>query len=170
MVKVMDVIKGRRTIRKYQEKQVPDEILQRIVETVHSATTCAETQCREVIVVKDYAKKERLRETLYKTNPARSGVVQAPIILALCGEKNCSGDYEVMFELGIVGQTLCLTAYDQGLGTAIVAYFDHKKAEEILELPEGYELVTLIPLGYPAESPTGPQRREITEFIHYEKF
>ena len=75
-----------------------------------------------------------------------------------------------MFELGIVAQTFCLTAYDLGLGTAIVAYFDHKKAEEILELPEGYELVTLIPLGYPAESPIAPKRREISEFIHYEKF
>jgi nitroreductase len=170
MVEVMDIIKGRRTIRKYQEKQVPNEILQRILETARSATSCIEKQCWEVIVVKDQSKKEKLRETLYKTNPARNAVVQAPIVLALCGKINCSGDYKVMFELGIAAQTICLTAYDLGLGTAIVAYLDHNKAEEILELPKGYELVSLISLGYPAESPTAPKRREISEFVHYEKF
>jgi nitroreductase len=180
MVEVIEIIRGRRAIRKYQDKQVPRKILQRILESVRSAPSLREAQCCEIIVVKDLAKKERLRETLYKTNPARNAVVQAPVVLALCGKIESSVDYKAqsrktdedlfMFNLGIASQTVCLSAYALGLGTVIVGNFDHNKAKEVLELPEDYELVTLIPLGYPAEDPAGPKRREINEFIHYDRF
>lgn len=137
MVEIIDIIKGRWTIRKYQEKQVPEEILQRILEPAHSGPSWAEF---EVIVVKNRVKKERPRDTLFKTNPAKNAVVQAPVVLSM------------------------------GLGTVIVGNFDHNKAKEGLEVPRGYELVALIPLGYPAENPAAPKRREITEFIHYDKY
>ena len=79
------------------------------------------------------------------------------------------GDW-FMFDLGIAIQTLCLTAYDLGLGTVIAGLFDHNRAKEVLEVPEGYELVALIPLGYPAHDPAAPTRRGISEFAHYDKF
>ena len=40
----------------------------------------------------------------------------------------------------------------------------------ILEVEEGYEVVTLIPLGYPAHDSAAPKRREISDFTHYDKF
>src|SRR4030042_5033341 len=94
MAEVMEIIKGRRAIRKYQEKRVPKKILQQILEAVRSAVSLGETQCCEVIVVTDRAKKERLRETLYSTNPARGAVVQAPVVFALCGKIKSSVDYK----------------------------------------------------------------------------
>ena len=79
------------------------------------------------------------------------------------------GDW-FMFDLGLATQNLCLAAHDLGLGTVIVGLFDHDKAAEALGLPQGYELVALIPLGYPAKVSSAPKRREISAFVHTEKY
>jgi nitroreductase len=63
-----------------------------------------------------------------------------------------------------------LTAHGLGLGTVVVGLFDHNRAKETLGVPEGYEVVALIPMGYAAKDSGAPKRREISEFTHYEKF
>lgn len=179
MADLMDIIKERRSIRKYQDKEVPEEILSQVLESIRWAPSWANTQCWEVIVVKDPANKEKLQEA-FETNPAKNAVVQAPVLIILCAKLESSGYYKgkvttklgdwFMFDLGLAAQTLCLTAHNLGLGTVIAGLFDHNKAKEALGVPEGYELVAIIPLGYPAKGSSAPKRREINEFTHYEKF
>jgi nitroreductase len=67
-------------------------------------------------------------------------------------------------------QNLCLAAYALGLGTVIIGAFDHKKAEKILGLPQDVEVVAMTPLGYPASKGATPRRKEISEFVYYEKY
>ena len=74
MADVMEIIKGRRSIRKYQDKDVPDESLNKILEAVQWSPSWANTQCWEAIVVKDPAIKEKLQGTLIK-NPATKAMV-----------------------------------------------------------------------------------------------
>ena len=179
MADVMEIIKGRRSVRKYQEKDVPEEALNQVLESLRWSPSWANTQCWEVIVVRDLATKELLQGTLIK-NPATKAMVQAPVVLALCGKLKSSGYYKdqvttkfgdwFMFDLGIATQSLCLAAYDLGLGTVIVGLFDHNKTKKILGVPEGYEVVSMIPMGYPAKVPEAPKRREISEFTRYDKF
>ena len=180
MADLMDIIKGRRSVRKYQDKEVPEELLNQILESVQWAPSWANTQCWEVIVVKDQGVKEALAEVLTKTNPARKHLAQAPVILVLCGKLKSSGYYKgeaatkfgdwFMFDLGLAAQSLCLTAHSLGLGTVITGLFDHEKARAVMSVPEGYELVSIIPLGYPAHDSSAPKRREVREFTHYDKF
>ena len=180
MPDLMNIIKGRRSIRKYQDKAVPEELLNQVLESVRWAPSWANTQCWEIIVVKDQANRERLQEALVNVNPAKKAMAQAPVVLAICGKLNSSGYYKgqvttkfgdwLMFDLGVATQTLCLTAHDLGLGTVITGLIDHNKVREILGIPEDYEVVALTPLGYPAKDSTAPKRREVSEFTHYEKF
>jgi nitroreductase len=180
MADLMNVIKERRSIRKYQERDVPEELLNQVLESIRWAPSWANTQCWEIVVVKDQAGKERLQETLVQGNPAKKAMGQAPVVLAICGKRESSGYYKgqvttkfgdwFMFDLGIATQTLCLAAHDLGLGTVITGLLDHDKACEVLGVPEGYEVVSLIPLGYPAKDASAPKRREVSEFTHYERF
>ena len=180
MADLMEIIKGRRSIRKYQDKEVPEELLNQILETVRWAPSWHNTQCWEVIVVKDQGVKESLAEALPKANPARKHFTQAPVILALCGKLNSSGYIKgevttkfgdwFMFDLGLAAQNICLMAHSLGLGTVITGLFDHEKARAVMGVPEGYELVSIIPLGYPAHDSAAPKRREIRDFTHYDKF
>jgi nitroreductase len=180
MAQLMEVIKARRSIRKYEEKEVPEELLNQVLEAMRWAPSWANTQCWEVIVIKDSATKQHLQETLAKGNPAAKAVVEAPLLLAICGKLESSGYYKnevttkfgdwFLFDLGLATQNLCLAAHDLGLGTVVVGLFDHDATKSILGVPAGYELVTLIPLGYPAKVSSAPKRREIGEFTHYGKF
>jgi nitroreductase len=180
MADLMDIIKGRRSVRKYQDKEVPKELLNQVLESVQWAPSWANTQCWEIIVVKDQGVKEGLAEALPKTNPARKHFTEAPVTLVICGKLNSSGYYKgqvttrfgdwFMFDLGLAVQNLCLMAHSLGLGTVITGLFDHEKAEAVVGVPEGYNLVSLIPLGYPAHDSAAPKRREISDFTHHEKF
>ena len=179
MAELLDIIKGRRSIRKYQDKEIPKSSLNKILESVQWSPSWANTQCWEVIVIRDLDTKEQLQGTLVK-NPATKAMIQAPVVLVLCGKQKSSGYYKsevttkfgdwFMFDLGIAAQSLCLTAYDLGLGNVIVGLFDHNKTKEILSVPEGYEVVSMIPLGYPAKDSKAPKRREIKEFTHSDTF
>jgi nitroreductase len=180
MSDLMSMIKGRRSIRRFQDKPVPEKDLQQILEAVQWSPSWANTQCWEILVVKDKEMKERLNETLSPTNPAKKGLPYAPVVLALCGKARSSGFYKgeastkfgdwLMFDLGIATQSICLAAYSLGLGTVIVGSLDHDKAKEVLGVGEGYELVALIPVGYPAKTGAAPKRREISDFAHHERF
>jgi nitroreductase len=75
-----------------------------------------------------------------------------------------------MFDTGIAMQSLCLAAYGLGLGTVVVGLFDHKKAEEILGVPQNAEVVAMTPLGYPASGGGAPKRKEFSEFVFYDKY
>jgi len=176
----MDVIKDRRSIRHYQDKEVSQEALDQVLEAVRWSPSWANTQCWEVVVVKNPEVKQKLQETMSKGNPATKAIVEAPLVLALCGKLKSAGFYKeqvttkfgdwFMFDLGIATQSLCLAAHNEGLGTVIAGLFDHDKAKEALQVPEGYEVVVLIPMGYPAKGSGAPKRREISEFSHTDKF
>lgn len=179
-MELMEAIKGRRSIRKYKPDPVPDDTLQEVFEGVRWAPSWANTQCWEVIVVKDRKMKSELATVLSKGNPALSSMSDAPVVLVLCGKKGISGFYKgqaatvkgdwLMFDTGLAMQNLCLTAQALGLGTVVVGMFDHRKAAEILGVPQNVEVVAMTPLGYPASEGPAPRRKEIAEFVHYEKY
>ena len=177
---LMEAIKGRRSIRKYKPDPVSEETFQKIMDAVRWSPSWANTQCWELIVVKDPKVKSELATALPKTNPALSSMTEAPLILVLCGKKGISGFKKgeattikgdwLMFDTGIAMQTLCLTAHSLGLGTVVIGLFDHKKAEEILGVPQNIEVVAMTPLGYPATEGIAPKRKEIPEFVFYDKY
>jgi nitroreductase len=177
---LMDAIKGRRSIRKYKPDPVPQEALHTLMEAVRWAPSWANTQCWEVIVVKDSKVKSELSTALRETNPALLSMTEAPLILILCGKKGISGYSKgqprtvkgdwLMFDTGLAMQNLCLAAYALGLGTVIIGLFDHRKAAEILSVPQNVEVVAMTPLGYPSIGGSSPKRKEISEFVFYDRY
>lgn len=177
---LVEAIKGRRSIRKYKTDPVPEEALQTVLEAVKWAPSWANTQCWEVIVVKDPKIKSEVAATLPQGNPAMTSITTSPALLVLCGKKGVSGFYKgqvatvkgdwLMFDTGIAMQNVCLAAHARGLGTVIVGLFDHKKVEEILGVPQHVEVVAMTPLGYPATEGSAPKRKEISEFVFYDQY
>jgi nitroreductase len=179
----LDIVKGRRSNRKYLDQDVPDELVEQVLEAVRWAPSGGNIQPWEIIVIRDPETKKRLQDTLGGYNPARKAIVAAPLLLVLCAKEKIPdtyrkdkdiitkfGDWWFLFHLGSAAQNLCLAAHALGLGTVMVGFFDHDRAKEILEVPEGYEVVLMTPLGYPAGAPKAPARRPINEFSHSERF
>lgn len=180
MADFMEVLKERRSVRKYTDKEISEADLNKILDAVKWSPSWANTQCWEIVVVKDSALREKLQGTIGPKNPATKAIVTAPVLLAVCGKLGTAGYYEnkvttkfgdwFMYDLGIATQTLCLAAWNLGIGTVVVGLFDHDKTREILKVPDGYEVVSLIPMGYPIKQSTAPKRREPSEFTHYDTF
>lgn len=180
MTNFVEMIKNRRSIRKFENRPISDDVLNQILEAGQWAQSWANTQCWELIVIRDEKIKQQLQETMAKGNPATNSITNAPVLLAVCAKLQTSGYYKgqaptkfgdwYMFDLGIFTQNICLAAHSLGLGSVVVGLFDHDKAKDVLNIPTGYELVDLIPIGYPAQTPKTPDRKNINEFTHYEKF
>ena len=178
-------IKERRSMRKFTEQEVSDEQLHELLEAVRWSPSWANTQCWEVVVIKDQARKEQLAAMLSEKNPATKGVVQAPLVLVICARLGVAG-YEhgenaehayatdkgdwFMFDLGIACQNICLAAYDMGLGTVHVGHIKHKEIDQWLGLPEDVCSVEIIPVGYPAKQGKAPARKQLEDFVHFEKY
>jgi nitroreductase len=176
----LDIIRQRRSVRKYENREIPEETLNQVLEAVRWAPSWANTQCWELIIVKDRGLREKVQGAFPQGNPGTKAVIDAPVLVALCGKLKTSGFYKdvvttkfgdwFMFDLGLAAQNLCLAAHALGLGTVMLGMFDHGKVRETLSVPEGYEVVALIPMGYPAKTPTAPNRKEIDAFVHYDRF
>jgi nitroreductase len=177
---LMEAIKGRRSIRKYKSDPIPEHELQILLESIRWAPSWANTQCWEVIIIRDPEIKSQISKTLSPGNPATSSITEAPILIVLCGRKGLAGfrrgevatvkgDW-LMFDTGLAMQNLCLSAHSLGLGTVIIGAFDHKKVESILDVSSDVEVVAMTPIGYPASEGVVPKRKEISEFVFYEKY
>jgi len=179
-VEVMDAIKERRSIRQYLSDPVTDQELRAVLEAARWAPSWANTQAWEFVVVKDAPVKQALSQTLTPNNPSTDAVRTAPVVIAAVGRRDLSGFKKdgpltkagdwYMFDLGLAIQNLTLAAFSLGLGTVHVGAMDLGAAEKILEIPEGYSLVELIPLGRPASDSKAPPRKELSEFLHKDKF
>lgn len=173
-----ECITGRRSIRKFTEQPVSHELIEQIVSTASFAPSWKNTQIVRYIAVEGDKKTALAKCTsIYPGN----GLImeQAPMVIAVtaitgrCGfERDGSfstpkGTGWQMYDAGVASEAFCLAAYEQGLGTVIMGLFDEEEASKVLELPEGRELVALIPIGYPAEAPNAPKRKSVQELITF---
>jgi len=179
-MEVLEAIKTRRSIRKYKTTPVDDKTLELILEAARWAPSWGNTQCWRLIVVSDDGIKNRLADTLDATNPAMDAIRQAPLLIVACAELGKSGYREgelvtdkgdwFMFDVALAMQNLVLTAHSLGLGTVHTGRFDAKKAADILEVPQGYCVVEMTPLGYPDQVRDPRPRKELSEIVFYNRF
>lgn len=177
---VLEAVKGRRSIRKYKDDPVPDAVVDEVLEAVRWAPSWANTQCWEVIVIREPEIKAEVAETLPPKNPALRSLSDAPILLVFCAIRNLSGFKKgevttdkgdwFMFDIGLAMENLCLAAHSLGLGTVIIGLFDAKKVESLLGVPDNISVVAITPLGYPQGEVSAPRRKELGSFVHFETY
>lgn len=174
-----ECITGRRSIRQFTEQPVPHDVLADIVAAAAYAPSWKNTQITRYIAVEGEMK-EQLSKCTSLYPPNGQIISNAPMVIAVtivkgrCGfERDGSfstprGDSWQMFDAGIASEAFCLAAYEQGLGTVILGLFDEAEASRLLNIPEERELVALIPIGYPAQTPAAPRRKAVEELLSYQ--
>jgi len=186
-MEVLGAIKTRRSIRKYKSTPVDDKTIELVLEAARWAPSWANSQCWRFIVVRDSNIKDKLADALIavsdRPNRAADAIRNAPVAIVACAELGKSGYYAreprepvtdkgdwYMFDVALAMQNLTLAAHSLGLGTVHVGAFDAKKAATILEVPQGFCVVSMTPLGYPDEEPPIRPRKELSEIVFYDKF
>ena len=178
---VFEAMAQRRSVRKYLPDPVAEDDLTRILEAGRQAASWANTQCWEIVLVRDPAVKEQLAATLTGGNPARGAVATAPVVLAACARAGKSGfkgseattvygDW-MLFDVALFLANVTHAAHALGYGTVHVGLFDHAAAGAVLAAPADVRVIELMPLGRPAgPAKAGPPRRPLAELLHHEKF
>ena len=175
-----ECIIGRRSIRQFTQDPVSHELLEQIVETASFAPSWKNTQITRYIAVEGEMKDKLAKCT---TIWAGNGAIMnsAPMVIAVTVVTGRSGferdgsfstgkgDGWQMYDAGVASEAFCLAAYEQGLGTVIMGLYDEADAAKLLEIPDNQELVALIAIGYPAQSPDAPQRKSVADLLSYKK-
>jgi nitroreductase len=169
----VDAIRKRRSIRRYEEREVTDEQVNRILETAQYAPSWANLQGWQFLVIRDSETRQKVADVL-EGNPAQKGVVQAPVLLVVCADPEKSGTQKgkeyYMSDVGIVMDHFMLEAADMGLGTVFIGMFDEDAVREVLGVPDQYRIAALTPLGYPAKQPKERPSKELGEMLHKESW
>lgn len=169
-----EAIMNRRSIRKYKDTQIDDELIDKIVEAGIWAPSAGNTQSWEVIIVKDHQTRVQLAVACY----LREFIAECPIVFVICANKRRSGAiygergrelYSIQ-DAACAAQNMLLKIHELGLGACWNGAFIEESVSDLLGIPEGVRPVALITVGYPDEEPEAPPRDDVEEFIHYEKY
>ena len=147
-------IKSRRTIRKYLQTAVPEEVLLKCVEAAIFSPSGGNLQPLRYVIINDAKLLNQVFSTLSWAvylpdyGPTEEEMPRAYIVLLL--DKN---GRTPIHDASIASMSISMVAYDEGLGSCILASVDRKKLRKVLNVPESLDVALVVALGYPAENP-----------------
>jgi len=168
------IIKKRRSVRKYINKEVPDKVLEWVFDAARHAPSTGNYQPWEFIVVRNEDTKKELVSASYNQN----WMLEAPVLIVACinmrlaaavyGERGARL-YGIQSVAAAI-ENILLMAEALELGTCWVGAFSEVVVARLLGCPEYVRPCAIVTLGYPAEEPKMPPRQSIQEFVHIENF
>jgi nitroreductase len=169
---VKDAISKRRSIRKYQRKEVPLDLIRELIDAARLAPSGSNAQPCRYYLVKDNETKEKLKENRIFE---QDFVCQSPVIIVCCadvraysqGIKGWSEENEnrALRDLSIASAFLVLRATELGLATCYVGWMKKDRIKDVLELPRSYIVPFVIAVGYASEQPKPLPRKSIDEIL-----
>jgi len=167
---VMEAIKSRYSVRKYKEKTVEEEKLNKILEAGRLAPSAGNRQEWRYVVVTD---KQKIQRLMVAAKNQRF-VGKAPVIIAACAETDnhvmACGQLCYPIDVAISVDHITLAAVEEGLGTCWVGAFYEDQVKDILDIPEKIRVVQLLTLGYPDDLPKPKRRISLDEIVMYDKW
>ncbi|NLJ42808.1 MAG: NAD(P)H nitroreductase [Bacteroidales bacterium] len=155
---MLELILRRQSDRKYSDRPVEEEKLERIIEAARMAPSACNAQPWKFVVVNDPEKLGRVAKAASaKVLGMNMFVEQAPVLIVIVRESpNFSSkagglikskDYSHI-DIGIAAENICLQAAAEGLGSCILGWFDEKEVRSILGIPGSKRVELIISLGY----------------------
>lgn len=169
-MELTETIRTRQSIRDYEDRPVPEEKLQRVLEAARLSPSASNRQERKFIVVRD----SQRRRALAHAAGGQAHIANAPVVIAAVATMpeyvmRC-GVPAYAVDVAIAVDHITLAAVDEGLGTCWVGAFSQEEARDILNVPDKYRIVTLLPLGFPCDTEKARLRKPLDEVVCYETF
>lgn len=174
-----------RSIRKYSKRNVPEDLLDRLLEAGTRASTTGNMQVYSIVVTTD----QEIKEELAPCHFNQGMVTEAPVILTFCADFNrfnkwcelrsANPGYDnflsfmtAAIDALLVAQNVCIAAEDCGMGICYLGTTTYmaEKIIHVLNLPAGVVPVTTVTLGYPDEDPPLTDRLPLEAVIHRERY
>jgi len=157
----LDLISKRQSCRKYHDRPVEREAIERCLEAARLAPSACNSQPWRFIVVQDPALRKKTAEAAFSgVFRMNSFAINAPVLVLMIRERSryaaqmggqVRGVQYNLIDLGIAGEHFILQAAEEGLGTCWIGWFNERAVKKVLGLPWHVKVDLMISLGYSAE-------------------
>ncbi len=168
----------RSSCRAYAETPVPRELIDACLEAARLAPSACNKQPWRFVIADNPATTRRLCDEALLPGLPMPWLHHAPVIVALCAKTSLlthtiapvlSGVDYWLVDLGIAGEHFVLAAHSVGLGTCWIGWFKEKAVRNILGIPRGVRVASLLSLGYPvAGDSRSPEKLPLSQIRAYD--
>ena len=180
-MEAVEMIKNRRSIRKYKDEVVPRELMEEVIEITRFAPSWTNSQTPRFTLVNNTDVIQKFADDGVKGFVYNAGTLKNAKNVAVLsfteGKSGRTDKYDIetdsnparweYFDAGLACQTFCLAAYAKGLGTCIFGIIDEAVIAEAISLPEGEQVAALIVYGYADQEAQPPRRKEVEELVRW---
>jgi nitroreductase len=170
-LEVFDAIEKRKSVRAYDSRPVPEDVLMKVLETGRIAPSASNIQPWHFIVVKDPERRKALSDGKWA-----KFLTESPVVIVGCGNKKKSPEWHVV-DVTIAMQQMVIAATAEGLGTCWIGSFYEDKVRKALKVPEELRIVAMLAVGYSKEKSDltskivrSRNRKKMDEILSYEEF
>ena len=169
-----EVVKTRRSVRSFAKRDVPESVLERVLEAARIAPSGNNRQPWSFVVVRGAKKRGKIAEACY----GQGFVAEAPVVVVCCAERYANsyepwGDRSYLADAIIAFDHLVLAARNEGLGTCWVGAVHDGEVKKIVNAPDNVDVLMVIPVGYPAHGSAfgeGARRKPLEEIRFFEEY
>ncbi|MEM0379340.1 MAG: nitroreductase family protein [Nanopusillaceae archaeon] len=169
---LIDLIKQRRSIRKYENVDISYEDINELLEAAIWAPSSGNLQNWYFIVIKNKDKIKKIAEFA-----DQEFIKNSPVIIVVCSNdkivESIYGERGKMYAIQNTAaaiENILLLATEKNLGTCWIGAFDENKIKELLKIPKEISIHALITVGVPKENPKPPERKKLSEVVFYEEW
>ncbi|MCL0047409.1 nitroreductase family protein, partial [Thermodesulfovibrionales bacterium] len=170
MDEVLKIIKERRSIRDFQRKEIPEEIVRKLIDAIIWAPSAGNLQARKFYFIT----KEKIKKDIATAALNQNFIVESPLVVVGCIDKRIDsryGDRGVgLYAIQDVASSIMnmqLVAFENGLGSVWIGAFKEGDVSNILGLPYNLRPVSIVPVGYPFKTPPAPPRIPAQEAVEF---
>jgi len=178
-----EIIAERRSIRSYTDQDVPDALITKLLGYGHAAPTAGNLHPWEFIIVRDPATRRAMVDTTFRGNDETGSahqewLMQAPVLVAVVVNKAKSaaryGEKALKTLVYLDGsaciENILLGAVSLGLASCYISGFREAELRALLAVPEAYEVIAFLPIGYAAEEGKARPKTPLEDLVHHETF
>jgi nitroreductase len=167
-----EVLRKRHSIRRFEEKEVGEEKIKKILELANLSPSAGNLQAGSVVIVKDKEIKEKISQAAL----GQDFIVEAAVVFVVCANLEESAqkygkrgrELYAIQDATIFASYLQLAVTSFGLGSCWIGAFEESEVSEILKLPKEMRPIAIILVGEPAEKPYLTRRKNLDEIIYKE--
>lgn len=177
-MELKETIKNRRSIRKYKNIDVPDELIYELIECARLAPSAKNRQPWKFLILKNdiknqiadimIEKQKNSKNCISNVNLTTKIIKEAPVLILVLKQYDDNWITGDSLSIGAAIEHICLRATDLGLGSLWIRDVVFTK-KEIVKLVgyENMELISAISIGYPDESPKQRPRKKLNEILEW---
>ena len=169
-MEILEAIRGRRSVRNFQKKDIPQKIVEKLIDALIWAPSAGNLQARKFFFLQD----AKLKEDIACAALNQDFIAEAPLVIIGCTDSRISGRYgergEYLYSIQDVAVSIMgmmLVAHENELGTVWVGAFREEEIFDLLNLPKNLRPVAIVPVGYPAKIPSPPPRVSRHEAVEF---